>query len=88
MKYGDTPHIAGLIAPRALHLNFGELDGGSPLPEVREGIEIIRGFYRQAGAEDNFRAFIQPGVGHVLSPEMWEQTREWFAIHLKGKRSA
>ncbi len=86
MKYGDTPHIAGLIAPRALHLNFGELDGGSPLPEVREGIEIIRGFYRQAGAEENFRAFIQPGVGHVLSPEMWEQTREWFAIHLKGQR--
>jgi len=85
MKYGDTPHIAGLIAPRPLHLNFGELDGGSPIQEVREGIEIIRGFYRQAGAEEHFRAFIQPGVGHVLSPEMWEQTREWFARHLKGQ---
>ncbi|MGQ9505861.1 MAG: dienelactone hydrolase family protein [Thermogutta sp.] len=83
MKYGDTPHIAGLIAPRPLHLNFGELDGGSPIQEVREGIEIIRGFYRQAGAEENFRAFIQPGVGHILSPEMWELTRQWFAYHLK-----
>lgn len=85
MKYGDTPHIAGLIAPRPLLLNFGELDSGSPIPEVKEGIELIRGFYRQAGAEENFRAFIQPGVGHVLSPEMWEQTRQWFARHLKSR---
>jgi len=45
-------------------------------------------FGTTVGQGHNFRAFIQPGVGHVLSPEMWEQTREWFAIHLKGKRSA
>ena len=31
------PEIAGLIAPRALHLNLGENDGGSPIEEVREG---------------------------------------------------
>ncbi|MCF8335449.1 MAG: hypothetical protein K9H65_02495, partial [Bacteroidales bacterium] len=28
-KYGDTPEIASLIAPRTLHLNFGEADNGS-----------------------------------------------------------
>lgn len=83
-KYGDTPHIAGLTAPRALLLNFGELDTGSPLPEVKEGIEIIRELYRLAGAAEHFQAFIQPGVGHVLSPEMWEKTRAWLAQHLKA----
>lgn len=82
-RYGDTPHIAALIAPRALHFNFGELDEGSPIEEVRQGVEVIREFYRQAHAVENFSVFIQPGVGHVLSPEMWEHTRHWFARHLK-----
>ena len=30
-----------LIAPRALHLNFGENDGGSPIEEVRAGVERL-----------------------------------------------
>lgn len=82
-QFGDTPDIAALIAPRALHLNFGEDDSGSPIPEVRQGIEIIRAAYRDAGAEDNFSHYIEPGAGHVLSDEMWRRTREWFARHLK-----
>ncbi|MBW3542376.1 MAG: dienelactone hydrolase family protein, partial [Planctomycetes bacterium] len=36
-QYGDTPDVAALIAPRPLHLNFGENDGGSPIDEVRHG---------------------------------------------------
>ncbi len=36
-QYGDTPDIAGLIAPRALHLNLGERDEGSPIEEARGG---------------------------------------------------
>lgn len=82
-QFGDTPDIAALIAPRALHLNFGEDDSGSPIPEVRQGIEIIRAAYRDAGAEENFSHYIEPGAGHVLSDEMWRRTREWFARHLK-----
>ena len=82
-RYGDTPDIAGLIAPRALHLNFGEDDGGSPIKEVREGIETIRKAYARAGASDRFSAYIEAGAGHVLSPEMWARTRAWFATHLK-----
>ena len=39
--YGDTPDIAALIAPRPLLLNFGETDRGSPIAEVRTGIETI-----------------------------------------------
>lgn len=83
-QFGDTPDIAALIAPRALHLNFGEDDSGSPIPEVRQGIEIIRAAYRDAGAEENFSHYIEPGAGHVLSDEMWRRTREWFARHLKS----
>ena len=30
-----------MIAPRALHLNLGELDGGSPIDEARRGKAFI-----------------------------------------------
>ena len=82
-QYGDTPDIAALIAPRPLLLNFGEEDEGSPVEEVREGIETIEKAYRQANASKNFLHAIEPGVGHALTPTMWQRTREWFSRHLK-----
>ena len=80
--HGDTPDIAGLIAPRALHLNLGEKDRGSPIPEVQEGVKTIAKAYEKAGAPKNFSAFIEPDVGHVLSEKMWEKTKKFFVRHL------
>jgi dienelactone hydrolase len=82
--YGDTPDIAALIAPRPLHLNFGETDGGSPIDEVRRGIEVIARAYESVHAEASFSSFIEDGTGHVLSAEMWKRASAWFAKHLKG----
>jgi dienelactone hydrolase len=81
-QYGDTPDIAALIAPRALHLNFGELDKGSPIDEVRHGLKTIADAYSAIHADDKFSSFIQENVGHVLSDEMWLRTKAWFAKHL------
>lgn len=81
-QYGDTPDLAGLIAPRALHLNLGELDSGSPIAEAREGIQTIQRAYDSVHAGDKFSHFIEPGVGHVLSDAMWQKTHEWFGKHL------
>ncbi len=83
-QFGDTPDIAGLIAPRALHLNFGETDGGSPIEEVREGVKTIAAAYEQAGAKDQFSHYIEAGSGHILSDEMWRLTQECFAKHLRA----
>lgn len=83
-EYGDTPDIAGLIAPRALHLNLGELDSGSPIDEARKGIVRIGEAYAQQGAGEQFSSYIEEGSGHILSEEMWRRTREFFAKHLKG----
>ncbi|MFT5523877.1 MAG: hypothetical protein ACI9HK_001826, partial [Pirellulaceae bacterium] len=82
-QYGDTPDMAALIAPRALHLNFGENDGGSPLKEVRRGVELIQRHYESMHAEKNFSFYIEENSGHVLSDEMWRRTHEFFARHLK-----
>jgi len=83
-QYGDTPDVAALIAPRPLHMNFGETDGGSPIHEVRLGIQRIAEAYQAAGAPGQFSTFIEPATGHVLSPEMWRRTCDWLAKQLKG----
>ncbi|WP_254507061.1 dienelactone hydrolase family protein [Anatilimnocola floriformis] len=81
-QFGDTPDIAALIAPRALHLNLGDQDGGTPIEEAREGIGRIEKAYQAAHAEKNFSSFIEPNTGHVLSPAMWEKVKAFFAQHL------
>ena len=81
-QYGDTPDLAGLIAPRPLLLNFGELDRGSPIADVRTGVQVIQQAYDSVHAGENFSHFIEIGVGHVLSDAMWQRTRDWFARHL------
>jgi len=82
-EYGDTPDVVALTAPRALHMNFGERDGGSPIEDVRRGVKKIAAAYQARGAADRFSWYIEAGAGHVLSPEMWRRTREWFDRHLR-----
>jgi hypothetical protein len=65
-------------------MNFGETDGGSPIDEVRAGIEIIQRAYDSMHASDKFSPFIEEKTGHVLSDAMWQRTTEWFARHLKN----
>jgi len=84
LKYGDTPEIAAMIAPRALHLNFGEKDSGSPIESVRRGLARIEEVYKKKGVPGNFTFFIEPDTEHVLSQAMWHQVKECFARHLKS----
>ncbi|QDT48616.1 Dienelactone hydrolase family protein [Symmachiella dynata] len=81
-QYGDTPDIAALIAPRPLHMNFGEHDSGSPIDEVRRGIQTITTAYQGMHAQEKFSYYIEEGSGHVLSEEMWARTKAWFDKHL------
>lgn len=80
--YGDTPEIAALTAPRALHLNLGEKDEGSPIESARRGLKRIAKTYKQAGAPNNFSHYVEPDVGHVLSEEMWRHVKGTFRKHL------
>lgn len=81
-QYGDTPDVAALIAPRPLHLNFGETDGGSPIAYVREGLKTISRAYESMHAENKFTHYIEEGSGHVLSDQMWRRAKEFFNKHL------
>ena len=86
-RHGDTPDIAGLIAPTPVHLNFGELDAGSPLSGVLPGIDTIARAFTAADAADRFTSFVEPGAGHELTPAMWERTRAAFARYLRPEAS-
>ncbi|MFN0198439.1 MAG: dienelactone hydrolase family protein [Planctomycetaceae bacterium] len=79
----DTPDIAALIAPRALHLNFGETDSGSPIDEVRRGLDVIRNAYAAMHAEERFTSYIEEGTGHVLSEKMWEHVKRVYQKYLR-----
>ena len=81
-RFGDTPDIAALIAPRPLHLNFGTEDRLSPIPEVRAAVKSIAQSYRERDAEENFSYLIEEGAGHVFSKKMWDATRSTFLKHL------
>jgi hypothetical protein len=83
-KYGDTPEIASLIAPRVLHLNLGEKDSGSPIESATRGVYRIAEAYKQAGVPDNFSFFIEPDTGHVLTETMWQHVKVCFGRHLKS----
>jgi dienelactone hydrolase len=82
-KYGDTPEIASLIAPRPLHLNLGEKDTGSPIESARRGLQRIAEVYQKAGSPENFTSFIEPDTEHVLSEAMWQHVKGFFSKHLK-----
>ncbi|MCA9117815.1 MAG: dienelactone hydrolase family protein, partial [Planctomycetaceae bacterium] len=82
-QYGDTPDIAALIAPRALHLNIGEKDHGTPIEDIPAALEILKAAWQRVHAEENLTTFIEKGAGHVLSPKMWQHVRQVFARHLK-----
>jgi hypothetical protein len=81
-EYG-TPEFAAMIAPGALHLNFGENDSGSPIDSVRRGLTRIAEVYKNKGASDNFTFFIEPVAEYVLSDAKWLKVKECFAANLK-----
>ena len=78
----DTPDIVSLIAPRAVHMNFGELDRGSPIKQVRAAMSKIRKTYESMHAEAHFSFYIEKDAGHVLSETMWNRTRDFFMRYL------
>ncbi|PKQ26604.1 MAG: hypothetical protein CVT64_05470 [Actinobacteria bacterium HGW-Actinobacteria-4] len=85
-QHGDTPDIAGLIAPTPLHLNFGELDADSPLTGVLPGIDTIAKAFKAADAGDHFTSWVEPGAGHELTEAMWGHARDTFARYLAAGR--
>ncbi|MCM8531639.1 MAG: acetylxylan esterase [Lentisphaeraceae bacterium] len=78
-QHGDLEDIVSLIAPRRVHVNLGEKDRGTPIPEAKASIEKIASVYKEAGAEKKFTHFIEKGADHVLTDKMWGLAKAAFA---------
>jgi len=61
---------------------------GSPIEEVREGVDIIAAAFAAAGAAEKFTAYVEEGSGHVLSDQMWTRTLAFFQKHLGATAAA
>jgi dienelactone hydrolase len=82
LNHFDTEAVIACIAPRAFLSLAGADDGGSPVPGIRK-IESAAGpAWKLAGKAADFRSVIHPGVGHVYTPEMWQETIAWFDAHI------
>jgi dienelactone hydrolase len=78
----DTESVIGLIAPRP-HLTLtGDRDAGSPAAGARSINRFQEQLYRLYGRGDDFCGLLFPGLGHVYTPAMWQQTRAWLKRHL------
>ncbi|MDD4872949.1 MAG: alpha/beta hydrolase family protein [Kiritimatiellae bacterium] len=78
LNHFDTEAVIACIAPRAFLSVAGGDDGGSPVPGIRK-IESSAGpAWKLFDKTDNFRSVIYPGVGHVYTPEMWQEMLNWF----------
>jgi dienelactone hydrolase len=82
LNHFDSEAVIACIAPRAFLSLAGELDPTSAVRGIRKIEAAARPAWRLFDREDAFRSVIQPGVGHVYSPEMWSQMVAWFDRHL------
>ena len=82
LNHFDTEAVISLIAPRPVLFMTGDQDGGSPPDGIREIEAAVRPFYTLYGKSESFKNIVYPGLGHVYTPEMWQNTQGWFNGHL------
>lgn len=76
----EQPELAGLIAPRALFVESGQLDPIFPMEHTRQAIAYLEELYAAWGASGQFGWDIHPG-GHEISGR---NSVDW----LRGKLSS
>ena len=86
LNHFDTEAVVACIAPRAFLSLAGGDDAGSPVSGIRK-IEAAAGpAWRLCDKGDAFRSVIYPGVGHVYTPEMWQEMLRWLETRLTTRR--
>ena len=86
LNHFDTEAVVACIAPRAFLSLAGGVDPGSPVPGIKK-IESAAGpAWRLYDKGDDIRSVIYPGVGHVYSPEMWQEMLGWFDSRLAADK--
>lgn len=84
LEHFDTEAVVALSAPRPLLVMNGDEDWGSPvngIHKIESAVGKVYALYGDAG-KDQFRSIVYPKLGHVYTPEMWDNTMKWLTKHL------
>jgi len=79
LTIGDIPEVAGLIAPKPLVVEMGELDTCFVIDDMRQAFDRLERIYAAAGAADRLVADTHPGA-HAWSGRI---SLDWFDRWLK-----
>ncbi len=82
-KEFDGPQMLPLIAPRPLLVINGEKDDRTPGPGLELCVSAARKAYLSGNASHNFEFWLQPNVGHAVTPESEHNAIEWLIEKLK-----
>jgi hypothetical protein len=81
LNHFTTAQMNALIAPRA-HLSLaGNLDALTPVAGLEKVDQELKAVYVAAGKADHWK-LLRYDVGHVETPAMRKEIREWFETHL------
>ena len=82
LNHFDTEAVIACIAPRAFLSLAGADDAGSPVPGIKKIESAAAPAWKLFEKGGDFRSVVYPGVGHVYTPEMWQETLQWFDTRL------
>lgn len=83
LRHFDLPDICGLIAPRALLLVHGTLDGSFRVDSARKAFRAIQRIYADLGCPERVAHLISYDK-HNYNAEMRAAVYDFFDLHLKG----
>ncbi|MFA5193558.1 MAG: alpha/beta hydrolase family protein [Verrucomicrobiia bacterium] len=87
LNHFDSEAVVACIAPRAFLSLAGADDAGSPVSGIRKIESAAAPAWRLFDKTDDFRSVIYPGIGHVYTPEMWQEMLGWFDSRLALEKS-
>lgn len=83
LNHFDTEAIVALSAPKPMLFMTGGDDFGSPVEGLKKIAAAVQPVYHLYQKDAAFQSLIYPGLGHVYTPEMWQNTLAWFKKHLE-----
>ena len=79
----DGPAMLPLIAPRPLLVINGDSDDRTPLPGLTACITPTEQAYRNGGAADRLKLYLQKDTGHAVTPAALQAATDWLVKWLK-----
>jgi dienelactone hydrolase len=77
LKYAEMPDIAGLIAPRPVHIESGTKDPIFPVEATKEAFERLKTVYEVFGAADRISLHIFEGEHEFNGKEAFPFLKKW-----------